>query len=327
MQAITIEEVSQSPENEAILQAQLRISGLVDFKQQLGSLKNSGANDVLDEFGADNSYIERPIWLDKLFLLRLTDAGGDENAKRITLHLQAADDAEAAPTDADLAAALEHVRRRFWWELDVEAVRQKLLVNEYGTELVGRYWPSIPPNLPGAWEGLLKTVISNQVYPGLAVRLLKGLLEFYSDRKATFNGKLYRYYPTVEYLAEVSPDDLLGMKFSRQKAGYLPGIAKMVLAKPERFNWETLRQLPGEEAVAILDELPGVGPWTAHYVAMRGLPHLDVFIDEAGLRKTLAAAFDRRAELSSEEAAKLMAVFAPYRSMACYYSYMKMYNV
>jgi 3-methyladenine DNA glycosylase/8-oxoguanine DNA glycosylase len=332
METVKLLETTRDEENNAV-SARLQLPSWIDFPAQLQMLKNSGAHDILDEFGtsADSKlqYVERPAWLNEhgLHLLRLSAADKTDDATFVNLRLQAPDSADAPPDDATLQAALTLATRRFDWDLDMEAVKKALLVNEYGMELVGRFYPAVPANLPGAWEGLLKTVISNQIYPGLAVRLLRGLLEFYSDRKAHIGGKEYRYYPSPEFVATLDQEDLLGLKFSRQKAKFLPGIANMLLENPEKFDWERLRSLPGPEAVAILDELPGVGVWTANYVGMRGLPHWDVFIDEGGLRKLLANVYDRRAELSDDEFTKLTEVFAPYRSIACYYSYMKMYDV
>ncbi|HEX2916787.1 MAG TPA: hypothetical protein VH186_38870 [Chloroflexia bacterium] len=330
MTSVTVKDIATNPENETELRVRLAIRPAIDFKQQLSSLRDSGASDLLDEFGdkAESAWLERPVWLeDRPFLIRLTEAGTTDTGSYIELSLLG-DDTRDEPADEKVVkAAITHASRRFCWDLDMEEARKALSVNEYGEDLVARYWPYRPANLPSPWEGLLKTVVSVQIYPGLATRLQQALLEFYSDRTARFRGRQYRFFPTVERLAEIMPDDLLGLRFSRQKARYLPGLAQMILEQPAKFDWERLRQVSGAEAVATLDELPGVGPWIAHYVAMRGLPHQDVFVDEGGLRKTLAVAFDRRAEVSSEEAAKLTAVYAPYRSLACYYSYMRMYNV
>jgi 3-methyladenine DNA glycosylase/8-oxoguanine DNA glycosylase len=257
--------------------------------------------------------------------LRLTSVPAQEGA--IDLTLLADDQSGDIPQEETVGQAVEFASRRFWWELDMAAVRETLSVNDYGRDLVARYWPMRPANLAGPWEGLLRTVISNQIYPGLAVRLQRALLDFYSESSAVFLGQSYKFYPPAERVAEIMPDDLLGLRFSRQKARYIPGLAQKLLDQPERYDWQRLKELPGVEAVATLDELPGVGPWTAHYVAMRGLPHADIFVDEAGLRKTLAVGFDRPPDISAEEAAGLAAPFAPFRSLACYYSYMKMYHV
>ncbi len=323
---LEIVEIRQNPD-EGTVTTLILPTAPFEFKQSLTSLKNSGATDQTDILDEQLGWLERPLLLNgKPFLVRLSDLTPDPSSPRLQLTLWAEDNADTSPSETDLRLAAEWANRRFFLDLDMEKVREALKVDSYGEELSVIYWPSRPGNLGGAWEGLLKTVISNQVYPGLAVQLQRGLLAFYGTL-VHFKGKEYRLFPSVEKMAAIQPDDLLGMKFSRQKASYLPGIAQMIEANLERFDFERLRGLPGEEAVAILDELPGVGPWTAHYVAMRGLPHLDVFIDEQGLRKTLAVAYDHPAALSNDEFSNLTKIFAPYRTFACYYTYMKMYNV
>jgi 3-methyladenine DNA glycosylase/8-oxoguanine DNA glycosylase len=330
MPGVQLEDLQPLAPDQAIagVKARLRLPDGVEFKGQLESLRASGANDVLDTFGQTDGldWLERPVMLgERPFLLRLASLPPEQAA--VELHLLADDHSGDLPGEEDIRQAAEFAGRRFWWDLDMAAVHRTLSVNDYGRDLLARYWPMRPANLAGPWEGLLRTVISNQIFPGLAVRLQRALLEFYSDSSATFLGKPYKFYPSVERVADIFPDDLLGLRFSRQKAKYIPGLAQMLLDQPERYNWERLKALPGAEAVAVLDELPGVGPWTAHYVAMRGLPHADIFVDEAGLRKVIAVGFDRPPDISSEEAAKLAAPFAPFRSLACYYSYMKMYHV
>ena len=206
----------------------------------------------------------------------------------------------------------------------MEQVREALDVNEYGEDLCTSFWPARPPNLSGPWDGLLKTVISTRIFPGLAKRLQDGLIQNYGS-VAYFNGQEYGFFPQPERLAKVSPDELIAMKFSRQKADYVTAIAQMVMEEPEKFDFERLRSLPGEDAVAILDELPGVGPWIARYTAMRCLAHPDIFVDEEGIRKTLIAGMRLRKLSSTKELVDVTKVYAPYRTFACYYTYMRMY--
>jgi DNA-3-methyladenine glycosylase II len=316
--------------NPAIVSTRLHPTPPYDFKQALQFLQNSGAHDLNDSFGTEPDsaqiWLERPVSLQgKAFLIRLSNLSDDINAPAIQLRVQAEDSSEATPSLAEVELLVTKINRRFWLDLDMQLVRETLMVNEYGEQLLSRFWPSRPTNLAGPWEGLLKTVISVQIYPGLAQRLQRSLLELYGQR-VYFDGKEYHLFPTAEKLVTLTPDELLTMKFSKQKARYLPGIAEMVLANPTKYDWERLHNAPGVEAVAALDDLPGVGEWTASYCAMRALPHLDVMTKEEGLRKTLANAYDRRAVVSVTETEKLMEIFAPYRSIACYYTYMLMYN-
>jgi 3-methyladenine DNA glycosylase/8-oxoguanine DNA glycosylase len=322
---VKIEDITKAKSIENVWEAVLRPTAFFNFKNSLEFIKESGATDKADTLDLANLYLERAILLnDQPFLVRLSQLSDNEQAPALKLVLKSEDTASAPPDEAAIKGAVEWANLRFFLDVDMAAVRETLAGDSFGENLVARFFPSRPVNLSNAWDGLLRTVIANQIFPGLAVRLQQGLLDIFG-RPVRFDGREYRFFPTPEKVALIPPDELTAMKFSRQKAKFLPGIANMLLDEPEKFNFERLRHLPGAEAVAILDDLPGVGTWTAHYVAMRALPHQDVFIDEKGLRKTLAANFDHRA--ATTDLAELTQVFAPFRSFACYYTYMLMYAV
>ena len=80
--------------------------------------------------------------------------------------------------------------------------------------------------------------------------------------------------------------------------------------------------LPGglEDFVESFCGLPGVGPWTAHYVAMRGLREPDAFpAGDLGLRRALG---DRGRPLSTSALAKLAEEWRPWRAYAAMYLWM-----
>jgi AraC family transcriptional regulator of adaptative response / DNA-3-methyladenine glycosylase II len=61
--------------------------------------------------------------------------------------------------------------------------------------------------------------------------------------------------------------------------------------------------------------LPGIGPWTADYIALRALAHPDVFLpSDVGLRRALA-----RLGVDDAELADLEAAWRPWRSYAALY--------
>jgi AraC family transcriptional regulator of adaptative response / DNA-3-methyladenine glycosylase II len=69
------------------------------------------------------------------------------------------------------------------------------------------------------------------------------------------------------------------------RARALSGLAGAVLADPGLLGLN--RSL--EEAVARLKALPGVGEWTAHYIALRGMREPDAFpAADIGLMRALA---------------------------------------
>ena len=63
---------------------------------------------------------------------------------------------------------------------------------------------------------------------------------------------------------------------------------------------------------AALLALPGIGPWTADYIALRALGHPDVFLPhDIGIRDAL-----RRLGRDPGEASRLAAAWSPWRSYA-----------
>ena len=75
---------------------------------------------------------------------------------------------------------------------------------------------------------------------------------------------------------------------------------------------EALNPLTDAEILARLDDLPGVGPWTAHMVMIFGLNRPDVFpVDDFGVKKAAEALYG-----SVEKARELSEAWKPYRTAA-----------
>jgi 3-methyladenine DNA glycosylase/8-oxoguanine DNA glycosylase len=82
-----------------------------------------------------------------------------------------------------------------------------------------------------------------------------------------------------------------------------------------RLDGERLRSLPPEEAVADLQELPGVGPFTAQGIVLRGAGAPDLFApDEPRIAKAAAVAYGLAEEPARDELAKLAETWRPFRS-------------
>jgi AraC family transcriptional regulator, regulatory protein of adaptative response / DNA-3-methyladenine glycosylase II len=76
---------------------------------------------------------------------------------------------------------------------------------------------------------------------------------------------------------------LAGLGMTKARAASLAGIAEAVLADPRLFE----PRCDLAQAVAGLRHLPGIGEWTAQYIAMRALGECDAFLaaDIGVLRK------------------------------------------
>lgn len=129
---------------------------------------------------------------------------------------------------------------------------------------------------PGAWDGFelaVRAVLGQQITVvaarTLAVRLTQAYGERIDDPAAAALG-LTHLFPSPERL--VGQDiAALGMPSARGRA--LEGLARTVAGDPSIFAPRADLQ----SAITALSALPGVGEWTAQYIALRELREPDAF--------------------------------------------------
>jgi AraC family transcriptional regulator of adaptative response / DNA-3-methyladenine glycosylase II len=119
-----------------------------------------------------------------------------------------------------------------------------------------------------------------------------------------------RLFPTMATLAKLDPATL-PMPRSRGRA--LVGLARALDAGDVRLDRSTDR----DETRTALLALPGIGPWTADYVAMRALGDPDAFLPtDLGVRNAAA-------QLDLDDVAARSERWRPWRS----YALMRLWSV
>jgi len=126
--------------------------------------------------------------------------------------------------------------------------------------------------IPGAWdpfEAIVRAVVGQQISVAAATTLCTRLVERFGQPLQGLPG-LTRAFPTPEALASA---DLSIVGLTRPRARNLSAVAARIAREPALLQ-------PGrslEEVTDRLCALPGIGPWTAQYVAMRGFHEPDAF--------------------------------------------------
>ena len=162
------------------------------------------------------------------------------------------------------------------------------------------------------FEALVWAILGQQVNLAFAYALRRDLVHLAG---VPAPGGLIAH-PDPAQIAALRMTDLLPLRFSRRKAEYLLHAATE--AASGRLDLEA--QTASADSERRLRSLRGCGPWTAQYVLMRGLGFPDaVPVGDAGLTLALQRWFGLEVRPDGPETLRLMAPFAPHRSLATFH--------
>lgn len=175
----------------------------------------------------------------------------------------------------------------------------------------GREGLRIPLTLD-PFEALVWAIVGQQVNLAFAYALRRDLIRLAGAPA----GHSLIAHPDPERLADLAPEALQALRFSRRKAEYLIGAAQAIAGGRLRLEDLTTASRAGQALLA----LRGCGTWTAQYVLMRGLGFGDcVPLGDAALTLALQRAFGLAERPDAAATARLLAPFAPHRSLATFH--------
>ena len=139
--------------------------------------------------------------------------------------------------------------------------------------------------VPGAWDGFelaVRAVLGQQVSVAAATTLSGRLVErFGAPLAALSRPGLTHTFPLPGVLANADVS-VIGLPEARSRT--IRALASAIVEGRVRLDGS----LDPPEVVAALRALPGIGPWTSEYVAMRALGNPDAFpAGDLGIRKAL----------------------------------------
>ena len=195
------------------------------------------------------------------------------------------------PDMAALPSIIARVRRVFDLAADPDRIGAHLSLDPMLAPLVAAR-PGL--RVPGAWDGFelaVRAIFGQQITVPAATGLLGRLVLAHGvplPAAMTDVEGLTCLFPSLSRLAGADLA-LLGMPKARAVA--VRSLAAAISADPTMFS----RDASLEEAIAKLRSLPGIGEWTAQYIAMRELREPDAFpAADIGLMRAMATADGRR---------------------------------
>ena len=184
-------------------------------------------------------------------------------------------------------AAMPEIERRLRRMFDLDAVPEVINAQLSQDPLMAQLVAARPGlRLPGTWDGLelaIRAVLGQQITVVAAIRLAGKLVAQYGQALQTPHAGITHLFPTPEVLAAA---DLATLGMPKARGRTLSGVAQALLDDPQLFQPKASLK----DGVARLVALPGIGEWTAQYIAMRQLREADAFATgDIGLINALAA--------------------------------------
>jgi AraC family transcriptional regulator of adaptative response / DNA-3-methyladenine glycosylase II len=183
----------------------------------------------------------------------------------------------------DVCAAVERCRRLLDADCDPMAVDEALLDDPRLAPLV-RARPGL--RVPGSVDGdeiAVRAVLGQQISLAGAISLGGRLVRQYGARlpAAESHDGPDRLFPSSSVLAEVDPEEL---PMPRARGRALVALCRALASGDIALD----RSADRSEVRRRLLEVPGIGPWTADYIALRALGDPDVFLPaDVGVRRAL----------------------------------------
>lgn len=129
--------------------------------------------------------------------------------------------------------------------------------------------------VPGALDGFelaVRAVLGQQITVAAARTLAQRLVDKYGEPITTPWPELTRQFPSASVLAAASGDALGQLGIVRQRQNAIVGLAKAVAGGLPLHGGADVHA-----TLEALKALPGIGDWTAQYIAMRALRWPDAF--------------------------------------------------
>jgi AraC family transcriptional regulator of adaptative response / DNA-3-methyladenine glycosylase II len=166
--------------------------------------------------------------------------------------------------------------------------------------------------LPGIWsefEAVVRAIVGQQISVQAARTILSRLCERFGEPLPDAP-TLRSTFPSPQVLAQA---DLSGVGLTKTRAGWLGGVAQ---AYADGF---CAGEGDLDSRVERLCSLPGIGPWSAHYICIRALQESDAFpASDLGLYKALG--LDKGTPKQTEAIAEAWRPWRAYAALCLWHS-------
>ena len=249
----------------------------------------------------------------QLGLIRVTSIGTVEQPK-LTVELKTNNHV----TSEDQRKAKETVKFIFNLDFDLGSFYEEIKVDPAMSQIARQLYGLKNPTTPTVFEALVDSIVEQQISIKVAIALEEKLSKKLGDR-LEIDGNCYFAFPTPQTLACASVEEIQQVGLSRRKAEYIQEVAQLIVHG--KLDLEHLKaQESAEEIILKLDEVRGIGVWTAELTMLRGMQRLDALpADDFGIRRVISRYYCGGRPIKAAEARKIAKAWGRWRGLAGFY--------
>lgn len=222
----------------------------------------------VDVWHPEGKYLRALATTDGLALIQVTNGGTiDEPDLRFDVPC-------GKPSTSERAALVQTVRRLLALDVDPAPLSRRGEAQRRLAPTATALRGMRPPRFAGLFEAFANVVPFQQLSLDAGVAIVGQLVERFGE-PLEHDGRRFHAFPDARVIAEARPRLLRACGLSLRKAEALRRAAG-VIASGE-LTEDKLSGMTSAEAIRLLTHLPGIGPWSASLILLRGLGRLDVF--------------------------------------------------
>jgi DNA-3-methyladenine glycosylase II len=249
----------------------------------------------------------------KLMLIKVDSIGKVEKPKLSIVLIS-----NIAITTQDKKAAEKMIEFVFNLDFDINSfyhdVENDMTMRQIAKQLYGLKNPTTPT----VFESLVDSIVEQQISIKVAITIEHRLAKKFGGH-IDIDGKTYFAFPTPQNIAAANINEIQQVGLSMRKAEYILNAAKLIAES--KLDLEQLKCNPNpEQIIAELDEIRGIGIWTAELTMLRGMQRLDAFpADDFGIRRVISRYYCGGKPIKTAEARKIAEAWGRWKGLAAYY--------
>jgi DNA-3-methyladenine glycosylase II len=290
----------------------LTIAALPPFRFDLSSEIFANGNRQIRNY--DNGRFWQVIRVNGTLILAIIEAAGTFEKPKVSVELRS----NSAIGEEDRKKAEETVNSLFSLDYDLAPFYEGVSNDNIMAYLTRQLWGLKSPTTQTVFEALVDSIVEQQISLKVANSIEHKITKKFGGT-LDLEGNTYYAYPTPQNLASASIEEIRQCGLSLRKAEYIKGISALITQG--KLDLEKLRNYESaEQIIRELDEIRGIGVWTAELTMLRGMQRLEALpADDLGLRRVISHYYCSGKMITGAEARQIAKVWGNWKGLAAYY--------